>query len=158
MTSKAVSFLELIFLTMKPHCSQIFANIMIHRNSYFSAINFQALLNPNVCQCITAIDEAATDFLENIIGHVKDTSRPVNQMLALKVRGRPDTAETILRILWPHIQGIAGLFNPDCNPFCWIGLWLTIQFQNWIFDLDWQSSNASSIQILRNQLFYFLSR
>jgi len=46
---------------------------------------FQGLLNPIVCQCITAIDEAATDFLENIIGHVKDTSRPVNQMLALKV-------------------------------------------------------------------------
>ena len=66
----------------------------------------------------------------------------------------------ITGIIVPRVllDWIAGLFNPDCNPFCWIGVWLTIQFQNWIFDLDWQSSNASSIQIQRNQYFYFLSR
>ncbi len=65
----------------------IFLNIL-----FMERLIFQGLLNPIVCQCITAIDEAATDFLENIIGHVKDTSRPVNQMLALKV------AKTIILI------------------------------------------------------------
>ncbi len=40
-----------------------------------------------------------------------------------------------------------GLLNPDCNPIWWIGLWLTIQSQNWILDLDCQSSFAISIQI-----------
>jgi len=51
-------------------------------------------------------------------------------------------------------QGIAGLLNPDCNPIWWIGLWLTIQSQKWILDLNCQSSFVISIQIQNIELFY----
>ncbi len=45
------------------------------------------------------------------------------------------------------LDWIAGLLNLDCNPIWWIGLWSTIQSQNWILDLDCQSSFVISIQI-----------
>jgi len=45
------------------------------------------------------------------------------------------------------LDWIGGLLNPDCNPIQWIGLWLTIQSQNWILDLDCQPSFSISIQI-----------
>ena len=54
------------------------------------------------------------------------------------------------------LDWIGGLTNPDCNLFCWIGLWLAIQNQNRILDLDCQSSFCISIQIQKQS--YFLSR
>ena len=56
------------------------------------------------------------------------------------------------------LDWIAGLVNLDCNPFCWIGLWLTIQFQNWI--LIWIGNPAKPLQSKSKEIssFYFLSR
>jgi len=57
------------------------------------------------------------------------------------------TKSAVLYILRLLLDWIAGLLNPDCNPIWRIGLWLTIQTQNQILDLDCQSSFVVSIQI-----------
>jgi len=52
------------------------------------------------------------------------------------------------------LDWIAGFLNPDCNPIWWIGLWLTIQSQNRILDLDCQSSFVISFQIQNIRIIF----